>query len=178
VGTVLEGSIRKGANRIRMTAQLVSTVDGYRLWSETYDRELEDVFRVQEEISRAIAQALQIKLTGDRTARRVKPQTTNIDAYNAYLLGRHHWYKRTEAGLRRAITHFEQAVQLDPAYARGYAGLADAHVQLDGWEYMRPHEVMPKAKEYAEKAISIAPELTPPLGPAVCDPAPEDGTLT
>ncbi|MDQ2947433.1 MAG: hypothetical protein M3Y27_16110, partial [Acidobacteriota bacterium] len=141
MGTVLEGSVRKSGNHIKVTAQLVSVSDGYHLWSETYDRELTDVFRIQEEISRSLASALKITLTRQAAAQ-MKPQTTSLKAYNLYLLGRYHWHNRTEAGFKNAAAYFEQAVQLDPRYARAYAGLADVYVQLDGWEFMRPREAM------------------------------------
>jgi TolB-like protein len=156
VGTVLEGSVRKSGNRIRITTQLVSANDGRHLWRETYDRELTDIFGTQDEIARSIAGALSVSLSRRND---VRPQTANIDAYNAYLQGRHHWYKRNEAGLRAAAAYFQQAVELDPRYARAWAGLADVYVQLDGWEFERPHEAMPKAKEYVNRALSLEPLL-------------------
>jgi non-specific serine/threonine protein kinase len=155
---VLEGSIRKAGNRIRVTAQLVSTADGYHLWTETYDRELTDVFRIQDDIAHAIANALRVSLAGHPESEG-KSQTTNIDAYTLYLQGRYHWYNRTEAGFRIAASYFERAVERDPRYARAYAGLADVYVQLDGWEILRPHEAMPKAKEFVAKALAIDPML-------------------
>jgi serine/threonine protein kinase/tetratricopeptide (TPR) repeat protein len=159
VGAILEGSVRKSGSRIKITAQLVSIPDGYHLWSETYDREFTDVFQVQEEISQSIANALKIKLFESQRAGPRKPQTTNVDAYNLYLEGRHYWYNRNESGFRNAAAYFERAVQSDPQYAKAYAGLADVYVQLDGWELTRPHEAMPKAKEYANKALSLDPAL-------------------
>jgi serine/threonine-protein kinase len=159
VGAILEGSVRKSGSRIKITAQLVSIPDGYHLWSETYDRELRDVFQIQEEISQSIANTLKIKLSGTQAAGPRTPQTTNVEAYNLYLEGRHHWYNRSESGFRNAAAYFERAAQLDPQYARAYAGLADVYVQLDGWELARPHETMPKAKEYAQKALSLDPGL-------------------
>jgi serine/threonine protein kinase/Tfp pilus assembly protein PilF len=159
VGTVLEGSVRKAGNHIRITAQLVSITDGYHLWTETYERELNDVFHVQEEISRSIASALKINLSTDQVARLKTFQTSNTEAYRLYLEGRHHWYNRSESGFRNAADYFERAVQLDPRYARAYAGLADVYVQLDGWEFARPHDVMPKAKDYVNRALALDPTL-------------------
>jgi tetratricopeptide (TPR) repeat protein len=159
VGTVLEGSVRKAGNHIRITAQLVSVPDGYQLWSETYDRELTDVFHIQEEISQSIASALKINLSNDQAARLTTPQTSNIEAYNLYLQGRHHWYNRSESGFRSAAAYFERAVQLDRRYAKAYAGLADVYVQLDGWEFARPHEAMPKAKDFVNRALALDPAL-------------------
>jgi serine/threonine protein kinase/Tfp pilus assembly protein PilF len=158
VGAILEGSVRKSGSRIKITAQLVSIPDGYHLWSETYDREFTDVFQIQEEISQSIANTLKVKLSGAQEGPRT-PQTTNVEAYNLYLEGRHYWYNRSESGFRNAAAYFERAAQLDPQYARAWAGLADVYVQLDGWELARPREAMPKAKEYAQRALSLDPGL-------------------
>ncbi len=158
VGAVLEGSVRKAGNRIRITAQLISAPDGFHLWSDTYDRALTDVFQIQEDISRSIASALSITLTERPSAHR-KAETTNVEAYNLYLLGRHQWYNRSEAGFRNAAAYFERAIKTDPQYARAYAGLADVYVQLDGWEFEPPHQAMPKAKEFVNKALSLDPTL-------------------
>ena len=124
VATVLEGSIRKDGDHLRITAQLIGVPDGYHLWSESYDRELKDVFAVQKELSRSIAGALQVSLGGPPPAVR---DTSNLEAYNLYLLGRYHWSKRSEPELDAAVRDFEAAVRLDPTYARAYAGLADAY---------------------------------------------------
>ena len=104
---VLEGSVRKAGNAIRITAQLINVADGFQLWSEKYDRELKSVFAIQDEISQAIATALQIEIIGEVGDHPVKPSTTNIEAYDHYLFGRYHWMKRTAKGLTSAIEHFE-----------------------------------------------------------------------
>jgi serine/threonine-protein kinase len=152
VATVLEGSIRKSGDRLRITAQLVGVPDGYHLWSETYDRELKDVFDVQREISRAIATALQVSL-GGRPA--TTPDTSNLEAYNLYLQGRYHCSKRNEPELESAIRYFQAAAKLDPKYARAYAGLAEAYLQLSSWASRNPREMMPKGKDYAVQALAL-----------------------
>src|SRR4029450_7714163 len=119
VTTLLEGSVRKVGNRIRIAAQLVNVDNGYQLWSETYDRQLEDVFAVQDEISRSIVDALKLQLGGSG-AQGVAP-TKSLDAYTTYLKGRFHFNKFTEAGLKKALDLFQQALLQDPAFARAYA---------------------------------------------------------
>ena len=156
VATVLEGSIRKDGDHLRITAQLIGVFDGYHLWSESYDRELKDVFAVQKELSRSIADALQVSLGGPPPAVR---DTSNLEAYNLYLLGRYHWSKRSEPELDAAVRDFEAAVRLDPAYARAYAGLADAYSQLSSWASRDPRETMPRARHYALKALELSESL-------------------
>jgi TolB-like protein/Tfp pilus assembly protein PilF len=156
VATVLEGSIRKDGDHLRITAQLISVPDGYHLWSESYDRELKDVFAVQKELSRSIAGALQVSLGGPPAA---VTDTSNLEAYNLYLLGRYHWSKRREPELDLAVRDFEAAVRLDPTYARAHAGLADAYVQLGRWASRNPRETMPKARQYALRALELNESL-------------------
>ena len=124
VKTILEGSVRKAGNRLRINAQLINTEDGYHVWSERYDRDLDDVFAVQEEIARAVVEKLKVKLLGVADAPLVKRPTNNLDAYNLYLLGRHYWDRRHKGYIQKATECFEQAVALDPSYARAYSGLA------------------------------------------------------
>jgi TolB-like protein/Tfp pilus assembly protein PilF len=155
VATVLEGSVRKAGNRLKITAQLVNVADGYHLWSETYERELEDVFAVQEEISRAIVDALEIKLGGAGDTPLVKRPTAETEAYNLYLKGRYFWNTRTEEGLRKGIEYFRQAIERDTNYALAYAGLADSYVSMAGRSYLPPKEAYPKAKAAARKALEI-----------------------
>ena len=152
VTTVLEGSVRKTGGHLRITAQLIGVRDGYHLWSESYDRELRDVFDIQKEISRSIAGALRVSLGGSASA---VGDTSNLEAYNLYLLGRYHWGKRTESDLDAAVRDFEAAVQVDPAYAKAYAGLADSYLQLGAWASRDPREMMPKATSYAVKALEL-----------------------
>lgn len=156
VGSVLDGSVRKVGNRIRITAQLINVENGYHLWSETYDRQLEDVFAIQDEISRAIVDALKLRLGGE-TGPLVVP-TKNIEAYNIYLKGRFFFNKFTEPGLRKALELFQLALLQDPGFARAYAGIADVWCNLaDDW--VAPDDAYPRAKAAAERALQREPEL-------------------
>jgi serine/threonine-protein kinase len=158
VSTVLEGSVRKASSRLRITAQLVNVSDGYHLWSERYDRQMEDVFAIQDEITLAIVDALKVRLLGEERAALLDRYKDNLEAYNLYLKGRYFWNKRpaTEE-LEKGIEYFEQAIEEDPAYALAYAGLADSYAMLGSWENgtLAPREAMPKAKAAAEKALEI-----------------------
>jgi serine/threonine protein kinase len=157
VGAVLEGSVRRAGNRLRVTAQLINVADGYHLWTETYDRELADVFEVQDELSRSIVNTLRPKLVGVDSGPLVLPQTTSLEAYTLYLQGRFFWNKRNPLGHRRAIELFELALAKDPHYALPYTGLADCWALL-GFDYyggVPPREGMPKAKAAALKALEL-----------------------
>ena len=156
VTTLLEGSVRKVGSRIRIAAQLVNAANGYQLWSETYDRQLEDIFAVQDEISRAIVDALKLRLASNEAA--VVAPTKNIDAYTTYLKGRFHFNKFTEVGLRKALDLFQSALLQDPGFARAYAGIADVWCDLaDDW--VAPDDAYPRAKSAAERALQRDPEL-------------------
>lgn len=157
VDTVLEGSVRTQGNRVRITAQLIEAQTGYHLWSETYDRDLSDIFAVQEEISREIV----ARLCGPRakSALKVKTATEDREAYDFFLKGRYAWNKRTEEGLKQAIEYFERAVSEDVLYAEAYAGLADSYLLLGYFGYLPPHEVYPRAKSAALSALGIDDSL-------------------
>jgi eukaryotic-like serine/threonine-protein kinase len=161
VGTLLEGSVRKAGNRLRISAHLVNTGDGYQVWSETYDRDLTDVFAVQDEISRTIAGALRLKLVGRADAALVEAGTTNLEAYNHYLKGRYLSSSRTPDGLKRAIEQFERAIALDPLYAAAHAELGAAHALRGFEEYpdLPPRETMPQAKQAVARALQLDPSL-------------------
>ncbi len=157
VGVVLEGSVRRSGNRLRVSAQLINVADGYHLWSETYDRQLADVFEVQDDLSRSIVETLRPRLTGETSGPLVLPPTASLDAYTAYLKGRFFWNKRTLEGHRKGIEYFQLALSKDPDYALAYAGLADCWGLL-GFDYfggVPPHEGMPKAKAAALKALEL-----------------------
>jgi eukaryotic-like serine/threonine-protein kinase len=161
VGTLLEGSVRKAGNRLRISAQLINAGDGYQLWSETYDRDLTDVFAIQDEISRTIAGALRLRLVGRPDAALVEAGTTSLEAYNLYLKGRYHSSTRTLDGLKRAIGYFERAIQSDPLYAAAYAELGAAHA-IRGFEEfpdLPPRETMPQAKHAVQRALQLDPSL-------------------
>ena len=157
VAAVLEGSVRKDGNRLRVTAQLNSVADGYHLWSETYERELKDVFTVQDEISRAIVDTLQLKLSG----RGIQPNSSpeNVETYELYLQGRYHWSRWRTEGAEQAIHYFEAAIQKDPKYAPAYAGIGYSYCWLGFFGALPPNEAMPKARQAAEKALSLDDSL-------------------
>ncbi len=155
VRTVLEGSVRKSGTKLRITVQLIDVNDGYHLWSERYDRELDDVFAIQEEIANAIAERLQPTLVERPLAR---PQTENVQAYELYLRGRGRLYQRGMAMLD-AVQCFEEALTLDPDYPLAYAGLADTYSILGYYGLRTPGEAWPRAREAASRAVELGPEL-------------------
>jgi TolB-like protein len=157
VSTVLEGSVRKAGNRIRITAQLVNVSDGFQLWSERYDRDMEDIFAVQDEIARSIADRLRVTLKGGQQPV-VKAGTDNLEAYQLYLKGRALLYQRGR-GLPRALECFKRAVALDAEYALAWAGLADVHRLLLWYGFARPQASLPHSKEAAIRAVALDPSL-------------------
>jgi TolB-like protein/tRNA A-37 threonylcarbamoyl transferase component Bud32/Flp pilus assembly protein TadD len=159
VQTVLEGSIRKIDNQLRVTAQLINISDGFHLWSETYNRELKDVFNIWDEIALTIADKLKLTLLSDEKARLVKHSTENLEAYNLYLLGRYFSFQSTEESFNKGIQYFEQAIAKDPGYALAYAGQAGCYMGLYGAGYLARKESYPKAKEAIEKALELDEEL-------------------
>jgi serine/threonine-protein kinase len=159
VGHVLEGSVRKDGGRLRISAQLIKTADGYHVWSETYDRDLKDVFAVQEQISSAIVENLTPKLAVQATP---SPQSENIDAYNLYLQGRFFQGKFTPEAEHKAIDLFQQAVAGDAGFARPYAGMADAYLILGFSGAMKTSDALPKAVAAANHALELNPTLCEP----------------
>ena len=136
VRTVLEGSVRKAGHRVRITAQLVDVTGGYHLWSDKYDRDLDDIFAVQDEISMAIVDKLEVRLLGGEKQRLVKRHTHNQEAHNYYLKGRYFWNRRHEGGLKRSLDYFQQAIEEDREYALPYVGVADAYGILGFFEFV------------------------------------------
>jgi len=163
VETVLEGSVRQAGERVRITAQLIDAETGFHLWSETYDRKLEDIFQVQDEIAAAIVDKLRIELAPQEQAlaMRDKAPTQNVEAYELYLQGRAVWKRRGEDNLRQAIGLFQRAIGLDPAFARAYAALASAYVVLPGYTPQPDDEkeLLPMAESAARQALSIDPKI-------------------
>jgi len=155
VETLLEGSVRKAGNRLRISAQLINVADGYHLWSEKYDRDLEDVFAIQDEISQAIVDKLKVRLLGAEKAKLVKRHTDDLEAYNLYLKGRWFWNRRTEAGLKKAIEYLKQAIERDPSYVLPYTGIADCYNILGWYGYLPPKKAFPRAKAAAEKSLEM-----------------------
>ena len=157
VESVLEGSIRRVGNRVRITAQLIHASDGHHLWSKTYEREMQDIFAIQDEISAAIVQSLGPQFATAETHRVVHP-TENVEAYDLYLQGRYRfWQGSTEAGLRETIELLERAVAIDSGFSVAYAGLSDAYMLLAN--QVPPREAMPAAKAAAERALALDPRL-------------------
>jgi eukaryotic-like serine/threonine-protein kinase len=158
VAAVLEGSVRKAGNRIRITAQLINVANGFQLWSERYDREMEDIFAVQDEIARSIADRLKVTLKADQQHSLVQAGTDNLEAYQLYLKGRGLLYQRGR-GLPLALDCFQRAVALDAEYALAWAGLADAYNPLAWYGFIRPQVSLPQAKEAAARAVALGPSL-------------------
>ena len=157
VRTVLEGSVRKLGNRLRITAQLVNAADGYHLWSETYDREMKDVFAIQEEIAKSIAQRLEVTLDSEERPL-FRAGTDNLEAFKFYTQGRSLFFQR---GLRLvpSVEYFKKAVTLDPKYGLAWSGLADAYNMVAFYGLARPEACLPPAKEAAQRAIALDPLL-------------------
>ena len=152
VSNILEGSVRKQGNRVKITAQLISIKDGYHLWSEQYERTLNDVFAIQEEIATAITQKLKVTLLENEKIEIVERLTENTEAYDAYLRGRYFWNKRELAESER---YFKKAIELDSSYAEAYAGLAETYCLFPFFHLGSPIECMVKAQKIAEKAIQL-----------------------
>ncbi len=160
VSTVLEGSVRKAGDRVRIAAQLINTADGYHVWSEVYNRNLEDIFEVQDEISRTITNKLREKLTGSEMREPlVKSPTRNLDAYNLYLKGLFYWNKWTPDDFRKAITCFEEAIHEEPSFALPHSSLSNCYVVLGSTGQISPKKAYPRAKESALKALELDSNL-------------------
>jgi serine/threonine-protein kinase len=155
VSEVLEGTVRRMGDRIRIGAQLTSTQDGRLIWSQRYDRELVDVFALQDEIARTIVDALRAGSFTELADPRPSRYTTNLKAYGYYLKGRYAWNKRTQEGVREAIGFFERAIAEDPGYALAYAGLSDSYALHVDYRNVPVREGLERAKEYARKAIAL-----------------------
>jgi len=158
VATVLEGSVRKLGDRLRVTVQLVDVANGYHLWSERFDRKLEDVFAIQDEIGRSVATALRGVLSQEEKQALHRPETA-VEAYEYYLRGRQQLKRFTEVSIETAKGMFERAIAMDPAYAPAYAGLADCHAWLHQW-YGGGNEALEAAEQASRKALELAPELS------------------
>jgi len=155
VDHVLEGSVRKSENRIRITAQLVNVTDGYHLWSERYESQTKDVFTIQDEITMKIVDKLKVEILGDEEMSLQKRETSNIEAYNARLKGRFFLQKLSKTDTEKAIKYYRQATELDPDYAVAYAAMAYCYLQFGIYYYFPAKQVFPKAKAAATKALEI-----------------------
>jgi eukaryotic-like serine/threonine-protein kinase len=155
MSVVLEGTVRKAGDRLRITAQLTSTDDGRLLWSQRYDRKLVDVFEIQDEIAATIVNTLRATMFADLSEHVPRRYTENIQAYGLYLKGRYAWNKRTQEGVAEAISYFEQAIAEDPSYAPAYAGLADSYALDVDYRSIPVAEAYGRAKDYARKALEL-----------------------
>src|SRR5205085_2062985 len=162
VTNILEGSVQKAADQVRVNVQLINALTDAQLWAETYDRKLTDIFAVESDIAKAIAENLQAKLTGSEKNEMSKKPTENSEAYELYLKGRFFWNKRTSADMKTALGYFEQAANVDPNYAVAYAGMADCYLLLPLYGGGVPTEMYPKATAMAQKAITLDPSLGEP----------------
>jgi serine/threonine-protein kinase len=158
VSSILEGSVQRSGNRVRITGQLVDVADGFQLWSGKYARELSDVFALQDEIAQAVVASLEPALNRQPMAIPVR-RVINPEAYNLYLQGRFFWNKRTAQDLRKAIECFSNAIALDSGFAPALAGIADAHMALAIYGVEAPEAMIPLVKESARKALAIDPKL-------------------
>jgi serine/threonine-protein kinase len=156
VSTLLEGTVRKQGERVRIVAELINAADGIELWSRTFDRELKDIFAVQQEIATAVAESLKVTLLGSDSAQ--KSATKSVEAHNAYLEGHFRLVRRNAEDYRKAIGYYDQAIELDPEYALAYAERAEAWTFFGDLTGQRP-TAYPKARSDAEKAVAIAPAL-------------------
>ena len=157
VDAVVEGTVLRSGEQVRITAQLIQTPADKHLWAESYEGDLHDTLALQKKVASAIAQQIRIELTPREQAVLKNAKVVNPEAYEAYLKGRYFWNKRTADGLKRAVDYFDQAIEKDPNYAQAYAGLADSYALLGDWEYgvLAPSEAYPKAKAAAIKALEL-----------------------
>jgi adenylate cyclase len=161
-GTVIEGSVRKAANKVRITVQMVDATTEGHLWAQNYDRQLDDIFAIQSEIAEKVADALKVKLVYSTRSRLEKRPTENTEAYMLYLKGRYYWNERTEPSVEKGIAYLQKAVQLDPNLAVAYSDLADAHLIMADYGNMPISEAQAKAREYVTRALEIEPSLSQP----------------
>jgi len=159
VAHILEGSVQKANDQVRVNVQLINALTDAHLWADTYDRKLTDIFAVESEIAKTIAETLQARLTGSEKSSIAKTPTVNPEAYELYLKGRFFWNKRSGTDLRKAIDYFERAIAKDPNYALAYVGLADSHLLLSSYASVSPRESLPPAKAALKKALSLDDSL-------------------
>ncbi len=159
VPTVLEGSVSKAGNKLRVTAQLLNVADGFHLWAATYDREITDILEIRSDISRRVVDALKVQLGLEEKERLARKPTENLKAYELYLQGRFELNKFTEKSFANSIEYFRQAITLDPGFALAHAGLAEAYNTIGYWGYVAPKEAFPEAKKAARKALELDPDL-------------------
>jgi TolB-like protein len=158
-GTLVEGSIRKFGNRVRITVQLIDSKTEGHLWAENYDRQFDDIFAIQSEIAERIVRELQVQLVGSEKDRIEHKPTENTEVYTLYLKGRFHWNERSEQGIRKAIEYYEQSIRKDPAFALGYSGQAECYNVLARNKFAEPGPTYRLGKERAMKALELDQNL-------------------
>ncbi len=164
VDAVVEGTVLRAGDQVRITAQLIDASTDKHLWSQSYEGELRDTLALQDRVAREIAEQIQINLTPREQAALKSVKVVNPEAYESYLKGRYFWNKRTADGLKVGLAYFNQAIEEDPNYAQAYSGLADTYALLGDWQYavMTPTKAYPKAKAAALKAVELDKRLVKP----------------
>ena len=158
VECIIEGSVRKAEQQLRITVRLTEVGTGFQIWSEVFERSLKDVFEIQQQIAKTVARALRIEVLGEEEEDFPDHTSTrNLSAFNHFLVGRSYWNRQTEAALNAAIGHFEKAVAEDPTYGKAYLGISDSLRKLEFWGLMRASEAIPRAKEAAKRALAVDP---------------------
>src|SRR5262249_41149634 len=157
VDAVVEGSVARSGNRVRITAQLIHASTDTHLWADNFERDLKDVLGLQDEVARDIASHIKVKLTPQEKTRLDNARPGNPEVYELYLKGRYYWNKRTPATLKKSLEYFQQAIEKDPSYALGYAGSADAYAMLGAGDYqvLPPKEAYPRAEAAAMRALEF-----------------------
>src|SRR2546422_1289961 len=159
VGSILEGSVRKAGDRVRITVQLIDSLTSEHLWAESYDRKLKDVFAIQSEISKTVAEELKVQLLSHERALIEKKQTVSPEAYALYLKGRYYWNERTREDIDKAIQYFEHAIRIDPQFAPSYSGLADCYSVLADYFWMAPNRAGQLARNFSMKTLELDNDL-------------------
>jgi TolB-like protein/tRNA A-37 threonylcarbamoyl transferase component Bud32 len=159
VDAILEGSVLRAGDRVRITAQLIEARTDRHLWSENYNMDMDDILKLQSEVARAVADEIRIQLTPQETATMAETRTVDPEAHEAYLRARYHWAKRTEEDLKKSVYYLDRAIEKDPDYALAYAGLADAYIVQAGWGFLAPKDAYPRAEALASKALEIDDRL-------------------
>ena len=162
VAAVVEGTVLRSGDRVRITAQLIEVPNERHLWAQSYEGDLQDTLALQNSVARAIAEQIQVTLNPQEAAALEKSKKVNPQAYEAYLKGRYFWNKRSGEGLKKAIDYFQHAIDSDPTYARAYSGLADSYALLGDWEYgiLSPQDAFPRAKAAATRALALDDNLS------------------
>jgi TolB-like protein/Tfp pilus assembly protein PilF len=160
VDAVVEGSVLRAGNRVRITAQLIQADTDEHLWAESYEKDLEDILSLQSDVARAISREIRIRLTPEEERRLATVRTVIPEAHEAYLMGRHHWNKFTAKGFQNAVESFEKAIEIDPSYTPAHSGLADSFMAAAFWGFIHPRDVIPQAKAAALRAVDLDDTLS------------------